>query len=55
MKTNYLYYHHKNPEGTLDFNDPLTCTLLKYNFDWVSEYQDIGEENKLIDREYKII
>lgn len=38
MKTKYLYYHPKNPEGSVDFNAPLSCTLLKFNFDWLTEY-----------------
>ena len=44
-----------NSEGSLDLNSPLTCTKLKFDFDWLTEYQDISEENKLIDREYDII
>ncbi len=55
MKTKYLYYHPKNSEGSLDLNAPLTCTKLKFDFDWLTEYQDISEENKLIYREYDII
>ncbi len=55
MKSKFLYHYPKYPDGSIDFNAPLNCTLLKFNFDWLTEYQDIGEENKLIDRELKII
>ena len=55
MKSKLLYYHPQNPEGSINFNARLTCTKLKFDFDWLTEYQDIGEENKLIDREQKII
>jgi hypothetical protein len=55
MKTNCLYYHPKNPEGSIDFNAPITCTLLKFNLDLLSEYQDIDKTDKLMGREFKII
>ena len=55
MKSKYLYYHALNPEGSIDWNAPITCTQLKFNLDWLTEYQDIDKESKLIDREYKII
>ena len=38
MKNKLLYYHPMNPEGSLDFNAKLTCTSLKFNFNWLSEY-----------------
>ena len=43
MKHKLLYYHFKNPEGSLDMNTRLTCTKLKFNFDWLTEYHDIDE------------
>ena len=55
MKSNYLYYHPKNPEGSIDLNAPLTCTFLKFNFDLLTEYQDIDKSDKLMGREYNII
>ena len=55
MKSKFLYYLPRNPEDSINFNAALTCTLLKFNMDFLTEYQDIGEKNKLIDREYKII
>ncbi len=51
FKSKLMYYYPKNPKGFIDSNSPLACTLLKFNFDWLTEYQDIGEANKLIDRE----
>jgi len=51
MKSNYLYYHPFNPEGFIDFNAPLTCTLLKFNLDFLTEYQDIDKSENLMDRE----
>ena len=54
VKSKLLYYHPLNPEGSVDLNAPLTCTLLKFNLDWLTEYQDI-DESKLNDREYEII
>jgi hypothetical protein len=41
-----------NAEGSIDFNnDPLASTLLKFDLHWLTEYQDIDQESKLIDRE----
>jgi hypothetical protein len=51
MKSNYLYYHSKNPEGSIDLNAPLTCTLLKFNLDLLTEFQDIEKAEKLMGRE----
>ena len=51
MKTNYLYYHPKNPDGSIDLNAPLTCTSLKFNLDLLTEFQDIDIADKLMDRE----
>jgi hypothetical protein len=51
MKTNYLYYHPKNPDGSIDLNAPLTCTSLKFNLDLLTEFQDIDKADKLMDRE----
>ena len=51
MKTKFLFYYPQNPEGSVDYNAPLTCTLLKFKVNWLTEYQDIGEENKLVERE----
>jgi len=55
MKTKFLYYYPKNSVGYINLNTPLSCTLLKFNIDWLTEYQDIGKTNKLVDREQKII
>ena len=51
MKTKLLHYYPMNPEGYLDLNNCLTSTLLKFNLDSLTEYQDIDEENKLYHRE----
>ena len=41
-----------NAEGSIDFNnDPLASTLLKFDLDWLTEYQDLDQRRKLIDRE----
>ena len=40
-----------NPAGFIDFNTPLTCTLLKFDLDFFTEYQDIDEADKLMSRE----
>ncbi len=40
-----------NLDLSIGLNDPLTCTKLKFNLDWLTDYENIGEANKLIDRE----
>jgi hypothetical protein len=37
-------------EGTIDENNPLACTFLKFYLDYRTEYSDIDEYNNLIDR-----
>jgi hypothetical protein len=51
MKTRLLHYHPYNSEGSIDLNTCLTSTLLKFNLDWLTEYQDVDDGNKLIYRE----
>ncbi len=51
MKTRLLHYHPYNPEGSIDLNGCLTSTPLEFNLNWLTEYQDIDDENKLIHRE----
>ncbi len=48
MKTNLLYHGAQNRYES--FN-PLACTLLRFNLDILTEYDDIDSLNKLIDRE----
>lgn len=55
METNLLYYHPMNSEGIVDLNNALSCSLLKYHLDPYTEYEDISDKNKLIDRENNII
>ena len=51
MKTRLLQYYPYISEGIIDLYTCLASTKLKFNIDWFTEYQDIGEENKLIHRE----
>ncbi len=51
LKTRLLHYHAYNSDGSIDLNACLASTKLKFNLDELTEYQDIGEENKLIHRE----
>ena len=45
VKTILLQYYPQNPENSIDMNACLTSTKLKFNIDWLTEYQDVGEEN----------
>ncbi len=51
FKSKYLNYHPITPEGSINFNNPLTSNNLKFNLDWLTEFKDIGEDFKLINRE----
>jgi hypothetical protein len=49
MQTKFLNYFPNISKEYTNENIPLTSTLLKFDIDWLTEYQNIGDENKLID------
>jgi hypothetical protein len=51
MKTNLLYHCENDDNRGTEKDFPLACTLLRFNLDILTEYDDIDRLNKLIDRE----
>jgi len=44
MQTKFLNYFPNISKEYTNENIPLTSTLLKFNIDWLTEYQNIGDE-----------